>query len=578
MLNVHTIDDPEDLIMAYQKTPSLFFEIASRLLQLKKYGYFIILWNKEMTNITRSNEDRDNKDNNTVVNNTADNNTADNNTAFNSNTVANNTSNSNIQYNNISNNNNISNDMMMSNSKKLIQSLSMITRYSKELCEAGEADTLIRSLLSLLDGDTFESYKVCCTISDLVQNKRQFPSKATAILYFQRISAMLKTSNNILSYLNALHLLNELEPFSMSRKEFELLKKFSAMKSETICKELFCGVKLRSLDSIVVGLDDSDFTVTDPNLDAILKFNIGDKIDLKYVFLLAKYTINFKIESGMIEILPPSNERFTSVIFNIANRFIDNTNNSKIDINSSKADNVKSATDNINNSKADINNSNTNLTSKIDINSGKSDITSKTTNKNNTNDGKKQVFKNRFTAPYKKSKLIKLYCKLEFQDVHFEERNSRRELRITELMNKKEEDRSRLLKYKSVVEDLLEQLNLKIEERNEKERLEMLEKAKLEEERALKERMSQMWRGSVEIEKNQSAVDVSQNEGIYVSKFNTMNFTESNILLNSSDNSNKNDISNKNDLSNKNEGIYVPKFSTIDFMKNNMGKTSFNKK
>lgn len=477
MLNPNTTDDPEDLLIIYQKTPSLFYEVASRLFSLKKYGYFITLWNTEMIH------------------------------------------NSSIKdYNiNISNNSNISNTEMIHNSsnnidnidsRRLIQTLSLISRYSKELCDAGEADKLIRSLLDLtiIYGDTFETYKICCTVSDLVSNNRQFPSKATAILYFKRITSMLKKSNNTLSYLNGLHLLNELEPFTMSRKEFEWLKKLSNMKSEVVRKELFCGVKLRGVDSIVVGLDDGEYIDEQP---------FTDSKTIENVSFLVRNSINFKIEEESITVIPPTNEGFTNLIFNIANRFTIpiSTGDSK------SIDNSKSSNINNTDSKSSISKPATNNTT--------------TNNNSNKTVGRKVQFKNRFTIPYKKSKLIKIYCRLDFEDTHFEERNRTRENRLTELMNKKEEERNNLIQYRSTVEDLLEELNYKIEERNEKEREEMLVRAKEEEERTMKERMSRLWRNKPELqqtERNVSAVDVNQNEGIYVSKFNTMNFTESNIL------------------------------------------------
>lgn len=472
-IKINTIEDPEDLIAISKENTDFLLIILSRLLFLKNYSYFSVAWNDSYK-------------------------------------------------------------ILNSDSKILLSALFLIKNNSTELCFSGESNFLIRNLLDLaiFYSNTFETYKICQIISELVVINKQFPSKATAILYFQIISNLFKIRENIVSYLNSLHILNELEPLNFDKEEFIFLKELTKIKSDCYVKELFCGIKQRSLESIVINFRDesnndsfNNNDINNTNNDSIIRNNISfynfllntyknngilEKSLLNISFLL-KNSISFSVlENGLtIESSTSNDDGFTSLIFDIANLY------QPIVIKSSNNENV-SNNENISNINKRIEDININKKVVVD----------------NIKVVKPKIeFKNRFTISYKKNKLLKIYLRINFDDKFYKERNDRRNEYINNQFTNKEREREFLLPFKGLVEELSGEIKRMQNEKIENERRIMLEKLKEEEERAKEEHRAKMWKlGSKTSLENKSSSNFKAESGIYVPNFTAMNYTSSHVF------------------------------------------------
>lgn len=455
-VKINITDDPDDLLAMYRGNRGFFQEIISRLLSLKMYSHFSTVWSE-------------------------------------------------------------ASDMFNKDPRSLTLALISVRCNARELCHAEETDFLVRSLLDLAlqHSNTFETLKICQTVSELIVQNRQFPSKAMATLYFRTISALFKAGNNICSYLNALHFLNELEPMSIKKGEFEFLKELAMMKSETFARDLFCGIKPRETSSISVGLEDAE-TALDEKLCGILDaFKAGNSIENSFsnVAFLLKHSIPFAVERDIIKFQRASHEGFTSVVFGIANQYVPEVAAQEPSIQAEVSVEKKKTT----------------------VTREKEEAAERTK--------PRTEFKNRFTVEYKKSKLFKMHMSVEFDDVHYNERNSRRERLNSAQMDERMREREFLLPYKDVVEGLVDELRRLQEEKASNERQVLLEKAKAEEEKSRQEQRSRMWRAqdkkeqpALEPLENKSSAnftdgktDTLARDGIYVPKFSTLNYTSSNI-------------------------------------------------
>ncbi|ELA41689.1 uncharacterized protein VICG_01322 [Vittaforma corneae ATCC 50505] len=456
-VRINIADDPNDLLAIYRENNAFFQEVISKLLNLRKYSHFSIVWSEASA-------------------------------------------------------------ILSQDSRSLILALNLIRCNAKELCQAEEADFLIRSLLDLAlqYSNTFEAFKICQTISELIVQNKQFPSKAMAILYFQIISSLFKASSNAYSYLNALHLLNELEPINIRKGEFEFLKELAMAKSEPFAKDLFCDIRPREVNAISVGLETSEY-VFDEKIRCILDaFKTGSSLENSFsnVAFLLKNSIPFTVDQNIVKLQKASSEGFTSIIFNITNQYVpDIIAQEPVDMQTKEPIEKKKAI----------------------VAKDKEEVVVPTRSKTE--------FKNRFTVPYKRSKLFKMYMPVRFEDIHYSERNARREEFNTSQMDEKLREREFLLSYKDVVEDLINELRRLQETKANNERQVLLEKAKEDEERIRQEQRSKMWRvqgkteqQNLECLENKSSVNFIArstgepiHDGIYVPKFSTLNYTSSNI-------------------------------------------------
>ncbi|KAM0681400.1 hypothetical protein GINT2_000602 [Glugoides intestinalis] len=456
---ISMLEDPDDLVAIFDKDKSFANEIAVKLISLKRFNHFVDFWMEKVVD-----------------------------------------------------------DMSL-----LLPMLPIINEFALELCEEAKlSDFFIRSLFDIATsiGDTFEAFKVCMSISELVIHNKMFPSKAIAILYFQKLSALFKASGNALSYLNALHVLNELEPRKISSGEFEHLKVHATFSSNVFAKEVFCGIKCRLPEQISITVDDSTFSC-DEELQRITSLvKEGAAIDNNYTnaAILLKYSFPFNIDDGVLKVSTSKKESFTSRIFKTIGYF------------ESKKKEVKSTEtkDQVQNDSKQIQKVAAKNTEAVSHH--KISVQQKT----------KIEFKNRFSNQYKKSKLIRIYMRAPFEDGDFEERAKRREEDYQQQKREKELERSGLEAYKDVVQELRSELEIKIQEKAEKDRKILLEREKEEQERLREERNSKMWRNNIlnnqpnSVLENKSVTNIppssdAENSEFYVPKISTLNFSDSDL-------------------------------------------------
>lgn len=452
---ISMLEDPDDLIAIFDKDKSFANEIAIKLISLKSFNHLVDFWKEKIVG-----------------------------------------------------------DMNL-----LLSMLPIINEFALELCEEAKAsDFLIRSLLDTVTsvGNTFEAFRICNSISDLVIHNKMFPSKAIAVLYFQKLSDLFKVSGNALSYLNAIHVLNELEPMTISSDEFEHLKIHATFSSNAFAKEVFCGIKCRSPDQISVGVDDSVFTCDEALQRITNLIKTGADIENSYAnaAILLKYSFPFNIDKGTLKVSISKKESFTSRIFKTVGYF----------------EPTKKL---IEETEIEVQVQNDSKTIPK-VASEASDTTSSVNP--NAQQNTKIELKNRFSNPYKRSKLIRMYMTVPFEDQNFEERAKRREENYQQQKKEKEMERSDLEAYKNVVEELKSELKIKLQEKAEKDRKELLERAKAEQERLQEERRSSMWRNQQNdsVFENKSIANIPpssqvENSGVYVPRFSTLNFTASDL-------------------------------------------------
>lgn len=438
-------EDPNELLAIYRRHSGFFQEIISRLLNLKQYSHFSMVWGEEQPAISKD-------------------------------------------------------------AASLSQALSTLRNSAKELCQANEAEFLIRTLLELTKAyfATFEAFKICQTVSELVAHNRQFPSKAMAVMHFQIISDLLYRSGNVHSYLKALQILSDLDHTVIKKDELEFLKELAVIKSEAFTKDLFCGIKTKDIDSIVLASNDIEFVPDEKMVFILDAFKQGKCIENTFsnVAFLLKHAIAFVIEDDGLRILGNQSEGFTSVIFNIANRYEPRT---KKEV--KKTPELRKA-----------------VVPKVEK---KQEITIKP----------KVEFTNRFSAAYRRFKLLRMHMPVAFEDVHYNERNARRRAYYEAEAQRAKENQEFLLPYEDVIEKLRGELQVLREEKERKEREILQEKAKAEEQRMKQEQKDSMWRNVAKMQVSAPSIaeikrsdQISPNtDGIYISKFSTLNFKPENV-------------------------------------------------
>lgn len=423
-------------------------------------------------------------------------------------------------------------DHLLKSDRSLKCVLSLIRRHYKEFDDSSFLDTLIEILMEIALGHPFpfESFKTCQVISDLVIQNRRFPSKSLAKSYFARISAFFRESSQFLAYLNSLHILNELESMEFSRREFEFLKRCAILKAERLPKDLFCGIKVRDVESITVDvLTDAAGFAHDPMWDAVLDDSGSLPNDMKTAAFLMKNGIRYELVGDKIKVLGGSPEGFTTTVFNIVSLY----------------EPVFSRAENI------VSEPNVSTNADKSTKPGGSVLVSgenSSVNADRDSEPAKKTlgFKNRFALPYKQLKIINRHAPIDFEDRFHEERNERR-MECFHAMNKRfEEEKAFFITRKEAVSSLLSQLGKMVEKRHSDQRVETEERMKLEESRLREEQQSKMWsnlsRGNTNLS-NQRKEFAESREGSTSKLLTGDSFKTSGGL---------------------NGGVYVPKFSTLD--------------
>lgn len=388
-------DDPKELLNIYMENTTVSTEILSRLLGLKAHTEFITLWNKNFPII-----------------------------------------------------------------KKELKKVIFTTKEIKEISESEVADEFLLSLLDLALAYeiSYESFQICLLISEIIQFRKQFPSKAWMISYFTLISNLFKSGLQSASYLNALHILNEYQAVQMSKIEFDFYVKVAQLKSENVMKDLFCGIKPRELNKIELDFTDSQFVI-EPIWNEI--FNLKVANNMENISFLMKNNLIFQIKNEFLLITPGTSCKFISRVFEIANSY------KPIVIPTIIEEKVVVPTK---------------LKEKVVLPAVEPVVTNKI------------EFKNRFSNLYKKFKLIHYYATVKFNDEHFDLRNQERVSRIKANNASIEKEKERLSSYSAIVDELKSELKRKIEIKLAQEREKANEQAKLEEEAMLEERKANLWR------------------------------------------------------------------------------------
>ena len=403
---INLSDDSKELMKIYNENTSFSFEILHKLLSLKNFSEFLSIWNLSYSNLKK-------------------------------------------------------NPIEL---KKLI----FTSKEIRDISESKIADEFLTSLLEIaVDYNvSYESFKICLLASEIIQLKKQFPSKSWIITYFTLVSKFFQSNDLFASYINVLYILKEYQPVSISKLEFDFYSKVILLKAEVPYKDLFCGIKTRDINSMIFEYTDSEF-VFEPIWNDI--FNLKVKLTIENVSFIMSKGLIFHVVDDLILINSGSHVKFVSKIFEIANSFKPIINSQVV--NEQHA--VKSV------AKPEL---------KMPV---------ATAAHPHEQVFKKKEFKNRYTNLYKKFKLIHKYSTIAFKDTCFDERKNLRNEKFNEQKLAIEKEKERLSIYNNIIPELKAELRIKVEAKLAEDKLNEQERIKVEEERQLEERKSRMWRSQI---------------------------------------------------------------------------------
>lgn len=405
---------------------------------------------------------------------------------------------------------------ILENEKTLKRMLAILHRNTEVLDDASFLDSLIEVLIGMALNHpfSFESFQICQVISDLVVRNKRFPSKDLAKSYFLKISEFFREGNYFLAYLNSLHILNELGSIEFPKKEFEFLKRCAVLKGERYPKDLFCGIKTRDIESIVVdNLVDTEGFTHDPMWDIVLDDSKPLPDDMKTLTFLMRNRICYECHDNKVRILGHSSEGFTTAVFSIAKFY--------------EPAYVKEET--LSTKQMDVDTNEDLEESKLGT--GKSAL------EKDSNILRPPIFKNRFMLPYRQLRIVNRHAPIDFEDRFYQERNEQRIKRF-DVMNKKlEEEKAFFISRRRTVDGLFNQLSEVIEKRLANQRADAEERMKVERAQLKEEQRSKMWsnlskrntdlsaskNGSARILGAESldAAKISEGSNLYVPKFRT---------------------------------------------------------
>lgn len=378
-------------------------------------------------------------------------------------------------------------------------------------------ESIIHFLLSVAKACTFqyERFLVCKTISFLAIQNKFLPSKNLTILYFSIILDLFKESNHLLAYLNALSILNEISNIKTSSVELEELKLCAGIKNEKFPRDLFCGIKETSIDSISIKDSDTRANILSEKWKFILEIVKNDlSVDFndensEMISFIIKNEIPFKIEHNKVKIIKKPYEGFTTRIFDIIRNYEPVITTAPIQEEFVTPNPIKQE-------------STTNL------------IKPKTAPKEPIS--KPFVFANRFSKPYKIHKITAKYAPVHFEDPFYSTRNSLKEQNFKLSNNLFEEEKSLLINNKDKIENLYSALNRLITEKQVKQKLENDERRRREQEARDQEEKAKKWFNQPKKPVGQSSISLFTPRTQYP----------------------------KNDSSNMPSNLYVPKMTTYD--------------
>jgi len=398
--------------------------------------------------------------------------------------------------------------------------LSIIRVNCKEIADMQFLHFVVKFLLDIASECScqYESFITCQEISSLAMKNKFLPPNPILKVFFTKISELCKESNQFIGYLNSLHILNEIEKVSLSKEEFNFVKKCAEVKNERFPRDLFCGFKVKEPNSIVIdNLSDDPNFVPDPQWqsilrmaeqDSLLDFDENSEESMQLASFMTKNDIYFEISDDKIKILKRPFDGFTTKVFNIIRAYEPRAEDEVPEI----IEEIKLS----------------------------SPVASKTKPKPAIrSEVKPAVFKNRFGNAQKKYKALCKYASIEFQDNFYCQRNQQKFDSFVLSNGLFEDDKSLLSRNKARIEDLYDSLVKEMAEKQKKLELENIERKKKEDEARTEEENAKKWF-------NLPKKPISQNSAVPCG------------------NKSKSSWSDKKDTPKKPSNIYVPKITTLD--------------
>lgn len=359
--------------------------------------------------------------------------------------------------------------------------ISILKQNTEEIINEDVLGALICFLIDLSNICVFEyeTFIICQIISSLIAFNKYWPSKEMAKAYFTLLSNLLKKSNKPEAYLNSIHILNSLDKISLNKTEFEYFRRYTKFVSEKFPKDIFCGMKPINVDLIEIShLNLDNEFVPDPSWKLFLeRFDndikssnyTGSIEDLDLISFMTKNDISFKIQESKIKLINKPFEGFTTKIFKMIKTYEPEPIKENLvkTTPSKKVDKVVA------------------ISNLSEVNKSKESIVEPIK--------KPTVFKDRFSIPYKKLKIIHKYKEIEFKDKFFEERNKNAKDRFEQASKAFQQDKMLLIQHKASIDSLLSDLNKNISIKEEKLRVAAEEKRRLEQEAIKAEEESNQW-------------------------------------------------------------------------------------
>lgn len=353
----------------------------------------------------------------------------------------------------------------------------MFVAAAGDLRQSCSLEPFIRYFGELLAASVspFQQFLICRTISSLTARHGRFLSKHHAIRYFRCVSILFKKSSSFYNYLNCLNILEDLEPVTISEEEFVFLKKCAAVKKEAPCRELLAGLKAVPLDKMLVGKSfGAGKFVGAPMWTRLIEvYEKKEPIpfDIEFLGFIKRNGFTFTCKDGMVTVGEYEGTGFATKVFDIARRY--------------EPDRVVAP-----------------VLPREEIRSSAPIAPPKPTEKEDkpvvkpeaTKKSAVPQFADNFRVPFRKFKWLSKHADFKFTDGLFEERNKNRRMAFDEKNVIYEARRSFLISKKETVDQLYAELQAKLAENRERERLESLERQRKLDEIARVEFESKSWR------------------------------------------------------------------------------------
>ncbi|KAI5149801.1 hypothetical protein ENBRE01_1130 [Enteropsectra breve] len=300
-------------------------------------------------------------------------------------------------------------------------------------------------------------------ISVLVRADGKFPSYEASISYFRCLAELFKTSQNYHNYLCVASILSELNELLVGNEELSFLLKSLELKKEPVFKGLFCGISPKSITDIKT-MNDSHFTPDAQwiKLIELKQSGINAEFDLKFICFLKTNNISYDICDDQIEIGSYQPVGFTTKLFEIAKKYhVREEVESKVELKREEKKEPEAVVE-----KPKI------VTSEIK---------------------KDNDFVKRFRMTQKRFKILYKQSQFRYLDGMLEERNANRRIVFDEANAAFNKVKNLLIENRETIDELFQDLAVKINAEMEKKRREEDERRAIELERIEKEKAEKRW-------------------------------------------------------------------------------------